>query len=239
MIDHGDGNRYAGRNPGPTLLMMLVMKNIALVLLICLVPVAQSQVDAPPAYPREGASKMLENAHVIVWDISWLKQDYPVHRHRYDHTGVYYNPGDRVITSTTGEAREIHTPAWNISFQLAGVTHTESGISDAPLRAVFIQIKRPVAGTVAADAALPQFPDDAPVNRLANERVRVWEYDERLSSTANAAIADDAVHYHGHDAVVVWFDSDTQPNVSFIAQGTLHSSDIPTTASRVFVFEIL
>ena len=194
---------------------------------------AQGQLDAPPAYPRDGAIKMLENKHVIVWDISWLKQDYPIHRHRYDHTGVYYSPGDRIITSTEGEAREIHTDAWNISFQLAGVTHTESGISDEPLRAVFIQIKRPVAGAIETNSSVPQFPYDAPLERRSNERVRVWEYDGDFSSTANSA------HYHGNDAVVVWFDANTQANVHFISRGTVHSKDIPTAAVDVFIFEIL
>jgi hypothetical protein len=209
------------------------MKKLALLLFICAIPLAQAQVDAPPAYPRDGAIKVLENDHVIVWDIRWLKQDYPIHRHRYDHTGVYYSPGDRIITSTEGEAREIHTDAWNISFQLAGVTHTESGISDEPLRAVFIQIKRPVAGAIETNSSVPQFPYDAPLERRSNERVRVWEYDGDFSSTANSA------HYHGNDAVVVWFDANTQASVHFISRGTVHSKDIPTAAVDVFIFEIL
>ena len=209
------------------------MKKLALLLFICAIPLAQAQVDAPPAYPRDGAIKVLENDHVIVWDIRWLKQDYPIHRHRYDHTGVYYSPGDRIITSTEGEAREIHTDAWNISFQLAGVTHTESGISDEPLRAVFIQIKRPVAGAIETNSSVPQFPYDSPLERRSNERVRVWEYDGDFSSTANSA------HYHGNDAVVVWFDANTQASVHFISRGTVHSKDIPTAAVDVFIFEIL
>jgi hypothetical protein len=212
------------------------MKKIALFLFILAIPMAQAQVDSPPAYPRDGATKMLENEHVIVWDISWLKQDYPIHRHRYDHTGVYYSPGDRIITSTEGEAREVHTPAWNISFQLAAVTHTESGISDEPLRAVFIQIKRPVAGAIEVNSSMPQFPNDAPLDRHSNDRVRVWEYGEGFSSTASI---ESSAHYHGHDAVVVWFDTDTQPNAHFISGGAIHSNDIPTTAARVFIFEIL
>jgi hypothetical protein len=209
------------------------MRKLALLLFICAIPMAQAQVDAPPAYPRDGAIKMLENEHVIVWDIRWLKQDYPIHRHRYDHTGVYYSPGDRIITSTEGEAREVHTDAWNISFQLAGVTHTESGISDEPLRAVFIQIKRPAAGAIEVNSLLPQFPHDSPLERRSNERVKVWEYDEYFSST------DDPAHYHGNDAVVVWFDADTQANVHFISRGAVHSNDIPTTAVGAFIFEIL
>ena len=215
------------------------MKKIALFMFICAIPMAQAQVDAPPAYPRDGAIKMLENEHVIVWDIRWLKQNYPIHRHRYDHTGVYYSPGDRIITSTEGEAREVHTDAWNISFQLAGVTHTESGISDEPLRAVFIQIKRPVAGAIELDSSMPQFPNDEPLDRRSNERIRVWEYDEGFSSIDSVNNVDSSAHYHGHDAVLVWFDTDTQPNVHFISRGTIHSNDIPTAAVGVFIFEIL
>ena len=211
------------------------MRIAVLFLLICVFPLAHAQVDAPPAYPREGATKILENQHVIVWDISWLKQDYPVHRHRYDHTGVYYSPGERIITSSEGEAREVQTPAWGISFQLAGVTHTESGISDEPLRAVFIQIKRPVTGGREPTSSLPRFPSDAPLERRSNERVRVWEYDE---SRLNTASANSPAHYHDHDAVVVWFDADTRPNVHFVAKGAIHNNDTPTAATRVFVFEI-
>lgn len=209
------------------------MRNIALFLCICLSPIAKAQLDAPPAYPRDGSIKMLENKHVIVWNISWLKQDYPIHRHRYDHTGVYYSPGDRVIISTDGEAREVHTPAWNISFQLAGVTHTESGISDDPLRAVFIQIKRPLSGAIEPNSSVPLFPSDAPLDRRSNERIRAWEYNESTDSAGSSE------HSHGHDAVVVWFDDSNQANAHFISKGAIHSTDIPTAAVRVFVFEIL
>lgn len=215
------------------------MNKIFLILLVCVLPVAHAQVDAPPAYPREGAVKVLENEHVIVWDISWLKQDYPIHRHRYDHTGVYYSPGDRLITSLEGEAREVHTPAWNISFQLAGVTHTESGISDSPLRAIFIQIKRPVAGTTVSDTSVSRFPNDAPQERLANDRVRVWEYNNTLADSANPVNATRQEHYHNNDAVVVWFDADTKPNVHFVPRASLHNNDVPSAAVRTFVFELL
>ena len=193
---------------------------------------ALAQADAPPAYPREGASKMLENDHVIVWNISWLQRDYPVHRHRYAHTGVYYQPGDRIITSIEGEAREVHTDAWNISFQPAGVIHTETGISESPLQAVFIQIKRPVAVALAAADGVAQFPAVSLLDRRSNERVRVWQYPEAYSDN------EETVHFHAHDAVVVWFDAANQPNVHFIARGTVDSGDRPTAAERAFVFEI-
>jgi hypothetical protein len=49
----------------------------------------QSQA-LPPPFPRDGATKLLENDRVVVWDVAWLKQAYPVHRHVYDYAGVYY-----------------------------------------------------------------------------------------------------------------------------------------------------
>ena len=48
----------------------------------------------PPGYPRPGATKLFENDRVVVWDIGWLKQEYPVHRHVYALAGVYYTSGD-------------------------------------------------------------------------------------------------------------------------------------------------
>lgn len=195
-------------------------------------PLLHAQSDYPPAYPREGASRMLENEHVIVWDINWLKQDYPVHRHRYDHTGVYYSPGDRIITSLDGETREVHTDAWNISFQLAEVTHTESGISDEPLQAVFIQIKRPLAGALRSNSAYPPFTGEHLLSRRSNDRVNVWEVAKGEDTST------ETVKQHLYDAVVVWFDVENQPNVHFLARGTISSSLMPTAAERVFIFEI-
>ena len=61
----------------------------------------RAQDSLPPAYPRQGAVKALENARVVVWDITWLKQQYPLHRHRFDLAGVYYAPGDRTIVAPT------------------------------------------------------------------------------------------------------------------------------------------
>src|SRR6185436_1863617 len=109
----------------------------------------------PPAYPRPGTTKLLENNRVIVWDISWLKQQYPLHRHRYDLTGVYYTDGDRTIVSEDGERRPVHTNACDTAFQLKGVTHIEEGASDAPLRAVFVELKAPSSTGVVDSTMTP------------------------------------------------------------------------------------
>jgi len=200
----------------------------SLAALAALAMLGQSQ-ELPPAYPRAGATSLLENDHVIVWDIAWLKQDYPFHRHRYDHVGVYYHPGDRVITSLEGERRPVSTPAWNISFQLAGVTHAEAGASDEPLRAVFIQIKRGPRDGPATTSGPSAFPVGAPAQRLDNDRARVWDYEE--SGPVGA-------HVHAYDAVVVSFGADARPIVRWVDRGTVHDGDREPGAGRTLVFEI-
>src|ERR1043165_528883 len=44
----------------------------------------------PHPFDREGATKVLENDRVIVWDVSWLQRAYPTHRHVYDYASGYY-----------------------------------------------------------------------------------------------------------------------------------------------------
>jgi hypothetical protein len=131
----------------------------------------------PPAYPRPGTTKLFENNRVVVWDITWLKQQYPLHRHIYDLVGVYYSPGDRIIVSQDGTRRPVSTKAWETAFQLRGVTHVEEGASDAPLRAVFVEMKEPAAiGVVDTAATPPAFPAGSGTQLRDNERSIVWEF---------------------------------------------------------------
>jgi hypothetical protein len=174
---------------------------------------------------------MLENDRVLVWNISWLKQEYPIHRHQYDHVGVYYTAGDRIITSLEGERRASHTEPWNITFQPIGVTHAEQGASDEPLRAVFVQIKDGPRADPTTAGSEPTFPVDGPTQRLDNERAIVWEY-------ASPGAARPSTHRHSHDAVVVAFDSAGDPQVRYVERGSRHDTDLPAGSTRTYVFEI-
>jgi hypothetical protein len=200
-------------------------------LLAALVVLLLQAQDLPPAYPRSGSTQMLENDRVIVWNIAWLKQQYPLHRHVFDLAGVYYTSGDRLIVSTEGVRRPVSTEAWNIAFQRSGVTHIEEGASDEPLRAVFIEIKAAPKEQGSATAGEPVFPVDTPAQRLDNDRVTVWEY-------GAAAGEPRPTHRHAHDAVVVSFDAAGSPEVRYVERGTVHESDLRAGATRTFVFEI-
>jgi hypothetical protein len=152
----------------------------------------------------------------------------PLHRHLYDLVGVYYEPGDRMITSAEGAKRPVSTKAWDIAFQRSGVTHIEEGISDAPLRSVFVEMKQPGAYGTAAEGGAPAFPTGGATERLDNERVTVWEFIKMPAETA---------HRHRYDAVAVALGGGT-PTATWIARGTEHTEDGPGRASRLYVFEI-
>jgi hypothetical protein len=70
---------------------LIPMRTLTLTLLLF----AQAQTYPPP-YPRAGTTKLLENDRVVVWDVSWLKQTYPTHRHIYDFAGVSLSAGHSV-----------------------------------------------------------------------------------------------------------------------------------------------
>ena len=195
-------------------------------ILIALVVLLQ-QTPLPPAYPRPGTTKMLENERLIVWNINWLKQTYPLHRHPYDLVGVYYEPGDRMIVSTEGNRRPVSTKAGEIAFQRRGVTHIEEGASDPPLRAVFVEIKDE-GPSGATESAADGFPAGTAKQLLDNDRARAWEYNP------NGAAAS---HRHGFDAVVVGLKGNT-PHVSFVKRGTMHTDESRGGDDHVWVFEI-
>ena len=190
----------------------------------------QTSANLPPAYPRAGAVKILDNDRVQVWNIAWLKgQPSPLHRHLYDLVGVYYEPGDRMIISPEGAKRPVSTKAWDISFQLAGVTHIEEGVSDAPLRAAFVEMKQTGPyGTDTAGGDAPAFTGEGATQKLDNDRVTVWEFTKMPAA---------ASHRHTRDAVVVAIDGQ-RPRATWVGRGTVHAREDIGTAPRIYVFEI-
>jgi hypothetical protein len=184
----------------------------------------------PPAYPRAGTTKILDNDRVQVWNIAWLKgQPSPLHRHIYDLVGVYYEPGDRMIISPEGAKRPVSTKAWDISFQRKDLTHIEEGTSDAPLRSIFVEMKKQEPyGTATASTDAPAFSGAGATQKLDNDRVTVWEYIGPITSSR---------HTHLHDTVVVAIDTPS-PRATWIAQGTAHADEGAGRASRVYLFEI-
>jgi hypothetical protein len=198
-------------------------------LMLALMFFAQAQTYPPP-YPRPGTTKILENDRVIVWNVSWLKQAYPVHRHVYDYAGVYYTSGDRFIVSEQGTRSPTRSVAWDTFVLPRGITHSEEGASDEPLRGVFLEFKEPQPlGTVDARTSPPAFPGTAGKQVRDGDRVTIWE----LAPAPGGS----APHLHTRDTVVVAI-TGLKPRVTYVPRGTVHNDEQIAGADRVFAFEV-
>lgn len=196
---------------------------------------AQTPPDKlPPPYPRPGATKILDNARVQVWNIAWLKgQPSPMHRHIYDLLGLYYEPGDRIITSPEGQKRPVSTKGGQPIFQKRGVTHIEEGVSDRPLRAVFVELKEdsPSGKTApVAEGAPPPLSQIGIKQLLDSERGTIWAYSYGFGMNGPR-------HRHDRDAVVVWI-IDGKPEAAWVPAGTMHSEEEVGVINEATIFEL-
>jgi len=180
----------------------------------------------PQPFDRDGATKLLENDRVIVWDVSWLQRAYPTHRHVYDYAGVYYTSGDRVVVSPEGVRSPTHSSGWDTFFYRRGVTHSEEGVGTERLRAVFLELKES-APMGAADTA------SAGLGRKVREsdRLVIWE-DIAAQDTQPPA------HRHEMDAVAVAFKAGQKPRITFVPRGTVDHGEETAGANRSYLFEL-
>ena len=183
----------------------------------------------PPPYPRSGTKALIDNGRAQVWDVSWPKgQPSGLHRHLYDMTGLYYWPGDRIITAVDGSTRNISTKAGQIQWQLKGITHIEEGTSEDPLRAVMIEIKGDgPSGKVVKTPGVAAFTGST-MPLLDNERVTVWEYTKPAQT---------ARHSHAMDTFVVWTEGRAGHAV-FVPAGTAHNDEPIGAAAKATIFEL-
>jgi hypothetical protein len=191
----------------------------------------QTPPELPPPFPRPGTTQLLDNEAVTVWDVSWLKQQYPLHTHRYDLFGISYVEGDRIITQGTAPGRLSRTRPWVFQQNVAGNTHVEEGASDPPMRAVLMEVKSAAPRTDVVDT-----PDGlrqvvgAP--SWENRRTYAWAIPPGTALPS---------HRHVRDAVELVFTAATPattPTVAFVPAGTVHAGPTPDPGGRVFIFEI-
>ena len=192
-------------------------------------PAPSPSAELPPPYPRPGTTKLLDNTVVAVWDVAWLKQQYPLHTHRYDLVGISYAEGDRVITQGNTPGRVVNTKPWVFQTNRAAVTHVEEGASDSPMRAVQIELKAAAPHGTAAET-----PDGlrqvigAP--SFENNRAVAWALPPGASPPA---------HRHSGDAVeMVFTGTPPTPAVTFVPAGTVHTGPTLGDGGRVYIFEI-
>src|SRR5512145_1468423 len=184
--------------------------------------------ELPPPFPRPGTTQLLENDAVAVWNVSWLKQQYPLHTHRYDLVGGSYVEGDRIITQGNAPGRLVTTKAWVFQANRANVTHVEEGASDPPMRAVLIEVKSPAPRPAATEPAdgLRQV---AGAPAWENHRAAAWVVMPGSSAPT---------HRHVGDAVELIFDGSTTPKAAFAQAGTVHAGPTAPDGGRAYIFVI-
>jgi hypothetical protein len=200
--------------------------NWALILLL-VSWIAQQSPALPPPFPRPGTTAVFENEAVAVWNVSWLKQQYPLHTHRYDLVGIAYEEGDRIISEGTAPGRLVNTKAWVFQRNSANVTHVEEGASDPPMRAILIELKRPAPkGEVGVGPEGLRQVAGAPA--WENNRAAGWMIMPGTSAPP---------HLHTGDAVELVFDGST-PQATFVPAGTVHAGPTATAKGRAVIFEL-
>jgi hypothetical protein len=182
----------------------------------------------PPPFPRPGTTQLLENDAVAVWNVSWLKQQYPLHTHRYDLVGVSYVEGDRIITQGNAPGRLVNTKAWVFQTNRANVTHVEEGASEPPMRAVLIEVKAAAPRPAGAEPA-DSLRQVAGAPAWENNRAAAWVVMTGTSSPT---------HRHVGDAVELIFVGSTSPKATFVPAGTVHAGPKPPEGGRAYIFEI-
>ena len=95
----------------------------------------------PTAFPRAGASNVLENPRVRMWDYTWTPGS-PTPRHVHDTDTIeVFVTGGRIRTRTADGQEEAHDVAFKTARWVPrGRVDTEEAVSGAP-RAIVIELK--------------------------------------------------------------------------------------------------
>jgi len=94
--------------------------------------------DLPPAFPREGAKKLLDNERVVIWDYAFTKGRVgPVHRHVRDAVAVWMADGKLRSTPRDGAPTITTLTKFTATYSRRGNVHTEEAIEGAPRAYVF------------------------------------------------------------------------------------------------------
>lgn len=104
-------------------------------------PPFESKPGMNPAWPREGAKDVLDNARVVEWDYTWpAKKPLALHVHERDSIEVFVEGGTLVTKMADGH-EETKTVAFkDARFVPRGQVDIEEAVSGSP-RAIIIELK--------------------------------------------------------------------------------------------------
>ena len=111
----------------------------------------QPATKYPPQFPREGATKLFENEHVIVWEQVGRPKDAYVHKHIRDILYFPIEPGGIAVLNPDGSkgtgsslTQTIYNrPPHSMSYSKAGLGPHAEVMTDPnqPGRSIFVEIK--------------------------------------------------------------------------------------------------
>ena len=106
----------------------------------------------PPQFPREGATKLFENEHVIVWEQVGRPKEAFVHKHIRDILNFGIDPGGGIGVLNPDGSKGSGSPLTQTIYNKNpnGVTYTKAGLGPHaevvtdpknPGRSIFVEIK--------------------------------------------------------------------------------------------------
>jgi hypothetical protein len=105
------------------------------------VPPLPNRSGFPPAFPRAGSTKLLENARVVVWQSEWtLGVATPMHFHDKDVVVTYLADGSLTSTDARGQRVANQHHFGFTKFNARDRVHTET-LTSGQGRAVMVELK--------------------------------------------------------------------------------------------------
>ena len=138
---------------------------------------AQPAKDYPPAWPRPGATLLVENDRGAAWNVVYAKdKPTPMHRHRYFFAGLDLNTATIRVTQPDGKSGlhpVIKDRMWYLPRDL---THQEMSTTEPGRHTVVIDIKDKSVPEAANSTAFPTG-KYAPYQEkvVDNDRVTIWD----------------------------------------------------------------
>ena len=111
--------------------------------------------DLPHAFPREGATRIVDNPRLSAWDATWaVNKPTAMHRHLYDYVGVELVDSQTKITSLDGQVRTATLKKGAAYFLPKGTTHIEEGITSR--HAILVDLKDSPSPLYESKTSLPK-----------------------------------------------------------------------------------
>jgi hypothetical protein len=196
-----------------------------------------AEPDYPAAFPRAGASLVLDNAWGAVWDVVYTPgQPTPMHRHRFDFVGVELADSSVTITTPDGDRKSFPAKHGDSYFLARGTTHIEETPAGAPPRhAVIIDLKDGApAASAPASALVAAFPGEAARKVQDGPRTILWDYAWPAKSPA-ATLTHNTFIIVVDGGELTTIGSDGKPQVRAVASGQVFFRPAGATLSEAAI----